>query len=164
VGVALLIGGYFVWFSHPGAETDQTINYNEATSEEKQAAEDHKKEVAKEQERANASVENNNNQDDKKSVIPLITAWGQATAGSDFKLNGFVPDIIETNGSCTLTMTRGNNTVSKSRVALADAKNTTCGQTIIPFGELEPGQWIATLSYESSGSAGVSETTVVEVK
>lgn len=137
-----------------------TVNYTEATDEEKQAAEDHKRDIAQNDDTAQPR----DSSSDKKNVTPFITAWGQASAGSDFKLNGFVPNVIETDGKCTLTMTRGDKQATKTRVALADAKSTTCGQTIIPYGDLEPGEWEAVLSYSSPRSSGSSEVTTVEVK
>lgn len=168
VAVVLITGGAAATFAYLKSNQEtptETINYTEATDEEKQEAEDHKKDISDNNDSANQpSNDGQDSGDNKKTVTPLITVWGQQSAGSDFKLNGYVPGIIETDGKCTLTLTKGNKKATKTRVALADAKNTTCGQTIISYNDLEPGEWKAVLSYNSPHSSGSSEVTLVEVK
>lgn len=100
------------------------------------------------------------------SVAPVITAYGQpGGAGTEFRLNGFIPNIIESNGTCTLTLTMDSKTASASKAALQNAQNTSCGQLVIPYTELNsPGTWAAILSYSSPTSSGSSAAMKITIK
>lgn len=98
----------------------------------------------------------------KKSVSVNITTWYQDS--DNINVNGFVSDIVEDGGTCTLRLTRDSNTVSQQRQAIANATNTSCGVTSIPLAKLAPGVWQATLSYASSTSMGTSSPIQVTVK
>ncbi len=115
-------------------------------------------------------AENQSNQteptapDTKKNVSPIITYWGQESPGTDFEANGRVAGVIESDGTCTLTLTKGGKSVSTKRTALANAQDTTCGLMTIKFSSLTAGDWKAVLSYSSSKSQGSSSAIVVKVE
>jgi hypothetical protein len=71
-------------------------------------------------------------------------ATGQVTAG------GFVSGVIETGGTCTLSLTRGSAVVTDQTAATPDSSTTQCGDLSIAAAKLTAGTWEATLSYSSS--------------
>lgn len=100
----------------------------------------------------------------KKQVTPVISAWGQASAGSDMEFNGYVAGIIEKGGTCTITLASGGAKVTKSRESFDDAQNTSCGLIRVERNKLSAGTWQAVLSYESVKYSGSSDIVNVEVK
>lgn len=99
----------------------------------------------------------------KKSVSPVMTV-SQSSAGANVKANGYVPGIVEQGGKCTLTLTKGSDTVNQSGNAFNDAQSTNCGLLEISRTQLTSGTWQAVLSYSSSKSAGNSSPANIEVK
>ncbi len=166
--ITTLIVGILVWWLfiyNPDERGTDDINYDPPTEQEVQETEQNKEEVIKQTE-----AENQSNQteptapDTKKNVSPIITYWGQESPGTDFEANGRVAGVIESDGTCTLTLTKGGKSVSTKRTALANAQDTTCGLMTIKFSSLTAGDWKAVLSYSSSKSQGSSSAIVVKVE
>lgn len=163
--VVLLGVGAFWFFNRSGdtAQNEDSINYGPPTETEISETDQHKEELAEElsedEENGNQSGDNA----DKRSVTPIISFWGQQPEGSDLEVNGYVPGIVEKNGSCTATLTRSNETVEETKLALDDAQTTSCGLIVIPRSELSAGDWSLSLRYESPYSAGLSETVTVTI-
>ena len=103
--------------------------------------------------------------DDRSQVTPLVTYAGPSTDGSGTEVSGFVPDLVESGGTCTTTLTSqaGGETHHLSTEAEADASTTICFAVVFPASDLAPGTWDAVIAYESASSAGSSATTSVEV-
>jgi hypothetical protein len=164
IGAGLLMA----WVYTSGLEVardNQPIDYSPATKEDKALNDAHKAKLGAEPSGQTPSNTTPASGDTKKQVTPTITAYGQpAGPSSEFKLNGFVPGIIESDGTCTLTLTKGETVVTVDKGALQNAQNTSCGQLVVPFEKLSTGTWQAVLSYESSMSSGPSATTQVEIK
>lgn len=99
---------------------------------------------------------------DRQSVTPVISTWGQDS--ENLMVNGFVQNIVEDGGTCTLTLKKAANVVIQSRQAVANATNTSCGQTDVALSRLSPGVWNATLSYNSTTAAGTSASVDITVK
>lgn len=111
------------------------------------------------------TIPNTNNNDQLKLVSPNISAWGQPSGpGTDFVINGYIPHIIEKGGECTVSLTKDGVNKTATKTALQNAQDTTCGQLRIPFSSLSPGSWVATISYRSSTSEGISQPVNIEVK
>lgn len=147
------------------ASDNQATDYSPATKEDKGFNDAHKKELgtdATEQAPSDTATTNGT----KQKVTPVITAHGQPEGpGTDLKLNGFVPGIIEDNGVCTLTLTREAKNVTVSKTALQNAQDTSCGQLTMTFAEIgSKGIWSAVLSYDSPSSSGLSKITQIEIK
>jgi hypothetical protein len=162
------IFGYWLYSQRSGTDSvnigsvsgPERLDLNPATDEEKQVGEDAKDKIVADMDASNSRPGTSSNSD-KTKVTPFISA--ARVDGDSFKLNGYVPSVIETDGTCVATMTKDRITVTESRQAMQNAQNTTCGQIIIPKSKLESGTWQATLSYSSSRSAGTSEKVNVEV-
>jgi hypothetical protein len=84
-------------------------------------------------------------------------------ADEGVQVSGYVADLVEQGGTCTLTLTGAGGSASVSSPAQPDARTTTCGHLTVPRADVTPGTWEATLSYRSARSAGTSEAMEVTV-
>lgn len=137
------------------------ITYQEATEAEKQESENIKKENSEQIDNSQGAPTSNES-GQKKTVTPIITAWSQDSSG-DLRINGYVPEVTEEDGTCSYTLTNGNMEVEQSRSALLNAQSTSCGQIVISSNKLSPGQWKITLTYSSSNSKGTSDETTIQI-
>ena len=90
-------------------------------------------------------------------VLPQLSYAGPGAAEGTVDVSGFIPVIIEEDGTCSFALTSGGRTVTKASSGLADAASTTCGQVTIPSSELGAGTWSVTLKYTSDAYSGTSE-------
>lgn len=88
--------------------------------------------------------------------------WGFDAATATAQVGGYA-DVVETGGTCTLVLTRGDDRASVAGAAQPDAASTTCGTLSVPRSELSAGSWTAELSYTSATSTGVAPTITIEV-
>lgn len=93
-------------------------------------------------------------------VVTTFSGWNQSS--SSVEVGGYA-ETIEPDGSCTLTLTLHNTTVTRSRTAVADASTTSCGSLTVPSSDLSAGTWQAILSYSSSHSTGRAAPVMIEV-
>lgn len=145
-------------FGEPAASKDNEINYDPPTDAEKQDAETHKDSLPEK----NEDTEEDN--PGKKKATVEITTWAQKT--TTLNVNGFVSNIIEEGGTCTLTLTNVEEQtikVTQSRKAEPNANDTDCGAIDVPLSKLRSGTWEATLSYDSSTTSGESDIVELEV-
>lgn len=161
--MALGFAGYKYYLGASNGNQD-SIDYSPATQDDKKFNDNIKQDIVDDTpEPARPSSTEATNK--KNNITPAITVYGQPEGrGTDFTLNGFVPGIIETDGKCTLTLSKNGQTVTTTKEALRNAQNTSCGQMVISYVKLTPGTWEATLSYASSTSEGSSGPVIVEVK
>jgi hypothetical protein len=96
-------------------------------------------------------------------VDVVLTYAGYDEATSTVQANGFVAGVIEEGGTCTLTLTRGDDEVTASSTAAADATTTTCGLIETSAG-IGAGTWEAVLAYSSADAHGVSGSLEVVVR
>jgi hypothetical protein len=94
----------------------------------------------------------------------VITYAGQDPDTSAVQVGGYVTDVIEDGGTCTLTLTSGSTTRTASAQAQADASTTDCGGLEVAAAELKSGTWKAVLSYASPGYQGAAPAVSVAVK
>jgi hypothetical protein len=162
VVVALELTNTTHWF-HSAAD-NSGINYGPPTKAEINDSES-RKSNSPIQSDATSSDSTPSSQTTKKRVTPEITNFAQKS--STFNVNGFVSGVVESSGTCTLTLTSKtdpSNKVSQSRSSEANATNTTCGVISVPLSKLSAGTWNAVLSYSSSTSAGASDVMPLEVQ
>lgn len=77
--------------------------------------------------------------------------------------SGFVPEV-EADGTCTLTLTRGDDVRTIEAPAEADATTTVCGGLTMTTTGLPLGDWHATIGYQSATRSGVSAPTTVTIR
>ena len=159
----LAFGAWLLFISEPATVNDSkaasSINNSPATSQD-QSFSDSKKD----RQPVTNSDKPANNSPDRKKVEVTITTYNANDSGY-LSVNGYVSDIVENDGTCTLTLTdSANKSVATTRKGLADATTTTCGESTVALSELHPGTWRAVLSYSSDTSIGTSEPVNIEVE
>jgi hypothetical protein len=87
--------------------------------------------------------------------VTLVFAEWDA-AGGRLEAGGFVADVIQSGGTCTLTASRNGIEVEATREGEADATTTSCGVLTLPGDRLGAGDWQVTLSYRSATHGGSS--------
>jgi hypothetical protein len=88
-----------------------------------------------------------------------VTMTASAQNGSMYQMR-FQIDAPTNEGTCTLTLTKGASTVTKTATVQALAKISTCQGFDVPVSELSTGQWTVSLSYESDTLTGSTTSTI----
>lgn len=144
-------GSIFGWKKPP--VKDASINYNPPTEEQKQAGENTKDASLNSPEEQKP---NNTNETPtpptpspgkKDSVSLIITAANQNPPS--FQIRSEI-GAVTSEGTCTLTLTKGSKTVTKTAEVQALPRISTCKGFDIPLSELSSGQWNVTLHFENS--------------
>lgn len=162
--VAIVSFGVFFFYDRQNdsklVDSENNISYAPSTQSDKQLNNSVKENAVGDEDKPVTTTT-----EGKRGVKPVISAWGQPGGpGSDLRINGYVPSIIEANGTCTVTLTKDSLTASSSKGALQNAQDTSCGQLIIAYSKLSPGTWRAVLTYNSTASEGSSDAVEIEVK
>ncbi len=93
----------------------------------------------------------------KKSVQVSITASGQNN--SLYQIRALIGALMD-DGTCTLVLTQGPNSVTKTATTQALASSSTCRGFDIPVSELGTGQWQLDLSVSSPTLIGSVNSTI----
>lgn len=96
-------------------------------------------------------------------VSPFITSAGWDQANSGISVSAFVPSIVESGGTCTITATLGGVVTTDSYDATASATTTDCGTHLMTSNTLTSGSWQVTVSYTSATSSGTSAASEVVI-
>ena len=96
-------------------------------------------------------------------VAPQLTYYGWVADIEAVEVGGIVMGIVESGGTCTLALRQGPEEVVVSAEAVDNVTSTSCPAMTVPGDRLQPGTWLATLSYESETSRGVGNAVEVEV-
>ncbi len=170
VALSIVIVAACIWYffarenqstiSEETVDTVGSINYNPPTDSEKDASEAAKDAIVDEQQNQQS---NSGTTQSKKKAIVVANPYGENPEGDAIEVNGFVSNIIEDGGICTLSLKKDGKSVSVQRTATADAQTTTCGLLVIARAKLSQGSWQGTLHYESPKAEGTSSNFVVEV-
>jgi hypothetical protein len=96
------------------------------------------------------------------SRVSIVYADWTTTSGA-VEVGGFVGGVVESDGTCTLTLTQGSTSVTASLPGEPDATSTSCAGLEVPGAQLAPGTWTAVVTYESSTSRGESPAVEVQV-
>lgn len=166
IGVLLIgsVGGVLAYNKYANNDSAQPtsadgsgINYSPPTKEDQKANDVYKNTLGNQQD--NQSSGNTNA---KKSVKPVILSSGQTDTA--VKVSGHVPGVLEDNGTCILTMTKGSAKVTGSRAATPNVSEMSCGFISIERSKLSVGNWTATITYKSKTAGGTSTPQTVKVE
>lgn len=157
-------GNLFGWHKNNSSATvtSKGINYKPPTSDQKKTGDQIK------QESLDASNGKTNTQSDtppaptphtgsKSTVGVSITASNQN--GNTYQIRSQI-DTPTDAGTCTLTLTKGSASVTKTAGVQALAKVSTCKGFDIPTDELSPGVWQMTLHFENDTLTGSTSGTI----
>lgn len=137
----------------------ESINYNPATDTEKSEAESHKNNLS------NSSNQGSSNATGGGVSAVTVTMTYASDADNQVEAGGYVTGFTEEGGTCTLTLTKGSQTVSQTSTGFIDVNKITCPQITISKQRLsERGQWTAVLSYKSNKAAGSSSPQEVSIQ
>jgi len=149
---------------HKNNMTDQ-INYNPPTQEEKKAGDRRKSEVDQQEQRRTQTQPSEvkpGKKTNKKDVTVVITDANQYE--DIIEVRAFIPDYYE-NGTCTVTFTKGTQSLTKTTPAYKDISTTICTNPLIKRSEFtENGSWYVRVSYTSGGAEGISSEQKVMIK
>ena len=129
--------------------TEPTVNLAPPTVDQQAAAEEQKKQ----------SLENTSTSNTSSTLPVTITRANQNS--STLQIGTMIEKVTNT-GSCTLTLRKGDQTVSRTSNIQAGPNNSTCQGFDVPITELSTGTWtikVDVVSGEVSGSAS-SEVTI----
>lgn len=138
----------------PNTSTGTTINLDPPTAQDKQAVDQHKDELSKQQTPTDSTG--------KKVVTPVIVDAGQYE--QQIEVRSFVPEIYESTGSCTIIFTKDGSKIVKQVAATPDATTTRCSNLTVARSEFSAGTWTIVVSYSSPTAQGSSQTKTFEVK
>jgi hypothetical protein len=93
----------------------------------------------------------------RRQVDVSQTYSGWEADSSTLTVGGYVSGVVESGGTCTLTVTKGKSVARATSSASPDASTTDCAQLAVPGAKLSSGTWSGVLSYESSTSTGQSQ-------
>jgi hypothetical protein len=94
-------------------------------------------------------------------VVATWSGWVDDPAGVE--VSGFVSGVVESGGTCRLTLTHAGSTVTAEQPGEPDASTTVCPTLQVPAAQLTTGSWQAVLTYSSPTSSGTSAASTVEV-
>src|SRR4030095_16005060 len=166
--VAILIATVgVVWFVNRGDDTpstsnsqpDSSINYGPPTEEEKQETERHKQELEDKLGSDNSSTP----APPSGSQASIVMTYATYTNGG-VEASGFVSNVFEDGGTCTLTLSKGSLSVTGNSQGFVDVNKTSCPPIVINRSQIpESGDWTAVLSYSSSSAKGSSSSQTINV-
>lgn len=162
--LAVVVVAASAWFylgptpaKHNNSDTPSTINYAPATPQEKAESDQHKQDIVHNQGQSDTNAPPST----PSSVTPIIVDTNQY--GNAVEVRGFVPQITESNGTCTYTFT-GASTFTRQQAAVADATTTRCPVIALPSTLFAKGTWNVTITYKSPLHEGTSENKSFEVQ
>ena len=92
-----------------------------------------------------------------------VTFYGWDPTHQVVQVGGYVTGVIESGGTCTLTLTKDGRSVTGNSQARPDATTTSCGAITVPGAQLSGGSWQAVLSYRSADHAGAAAAVPIQV-
>lgn len=136
--------------SQPSEPTQSTVSQSEDNNgnsggEETQNSPPEQDANKEKSSRSNSATESSS----KKKVTPVITY--ASNSSSDKRVFGYVPGIVEGDGTCTFTFS-GNGSVVKKTDGVEDVSKTNCATTP-PSGS----GWSVVLAYSSDQAEGISQ-------
>lgn len=138
-------------------DTDVTsINYDPPSNEEKNAGNEQKAEIAKQDKSANTTELTPSG---KQKVTPIITSANQNS------VSAYVPGIFEENGKCRALFSSGSESFSLESEGFGNVSYTQCAPFSLQVSDFpKKGQWNVVVSYSSGVAEGESQSQQIEVK
>jgi len=167
--LALLTAAFLVYFfllggnktSEQISDADTTtrptndVDYSGASEEDIATSQDGKK---------NSSDENTAEGTPTPSGNVTVGVTFADVIGSNLEIRAFTPSVIEGDGKCTATLTKGTETVTQSSPAFIDATSTQCEPIYIDVAKFpSKGVWTLKVDYSSSAHKGTSESSKVTI-
>lgn len=165
LAIMLAVGGAAYYFAEKDNSVKEvsgpeqgpdSINFDPPTNEELQQKEENKKEVAA-KETAGAGT---TKPPSSVKASPIITSHG--VYDGQVEVGSRVPGVFEQSGTCTLQLSKGGTTKTKSQRAVQNVSEMSCGFISIPVNQLSQGSWTAIIKYSSNKYNG--QSTPVQIR
>lgn len=151
----LLICGVFLWAQSrqltnttQDSPTEETINYQSATQEEKKETDSHKESIVEQDKSRSAASDS-----DYSDIAVFITSAKQNSSNLAVEVRGYANTFAD-KGKCILTLTKGSSRVETSVTAVQNVSTMSCPKLSIDRSKLSPGSWEAKLTYTSTTGQG----------
>lgn len=95
------------------------------------------------------------------TVVVAYSGWDPV--GLVAEATVYVDGVVESNGTCTMTLTGASGSTAGQATAIADATTTSCGTIQILSSALGAGSWTGVVTYDSGTAAGSSAQFTIEV-
>jgi len=99
----------------------------------------------------------------RTAVTPFVTAASWDQPSGTLTVTALVPNLVELDGTCTVTATNGSITLSASATSAPGANDTECNPMMLSGSRLTAGTWSLVVAYSSKRSVGVSAARTVAV-
>lgn len=131
-----------------------SVDYSGPTEEERAAGDEQK-------EKNEQTTNNNRDTATGQAAHVVVTDAGQYD--DIIEVRSFIPDFYQ-DGTCTITFTQGNRTLTKEAPAYRDSSTTICTNPMIKRSEFaSPGEWKLTVTYTAPDATGQSEPRTVHI-
>lgn len=145
----------------PGSRTPGNTIYSPTTEEERKETEQFKKELEANQNSASQPT----NQSGQGKITATVVITSLQFVEQTVKISGFVSNVFEDGGTCTLSLSATGQTVEATSQGVADVNKSSCPEISIPKTSLKSGvTYTAKLSYTSSAASGTSQSQTIQVK
>ena len=159
--VILLSGGTFAYYA---SSTDKNTDNPSEASVDDNATPAAENTESPDQAKAKIAGESEKSQSQAgvKNVEPSITFAGERNG--NIEVRSYVAGIYESNGTCTITFTKGGHKVSRSVDGVKDATYTLCPRVVINRDDFPvSGDWTLVVSYSSPSANGKSESRIIKI-
>ena len=168
IAIIVLAGGIFTYFT-----TLSSDNHYQSTSSKTESKESDSTEPTDSDSSSNTSNSTNPEREKEKNITP---AYEGDDANNNASLTGVIThkSVVDDNliirttmdqtlssGSCTLTMTNRQKTVTKSSDVAQNPSSSTCEGFDIPMSELGSGNWNIEIVVTSGEKTGILKDSVV---
>lgn len=95
---------------------------------------------------------------DSGKTVVAVAISSAGVIDNQLEIRSFIPSVIEGNGTCTATLSKGVSRLAYSSSSFIDSTSSICTPLYIPVSDFpEAGEWNLVLTYSSPSSVGTSE-------
>lgn len=151
-------GNFFGWQPLPQNQTSQEASDEDTTPDPEAPPSD--EQIKDGESIKRDSIENENKEQPETTSLTITTAR-QASTGERLIIRTLIQRTT-TQGSCSLTMSKDEERVTRTAILQALPNGSTCQGFDIPFSDLSPGVWTVKVDY-TNGTDFATDTEKVEV-
>jgi len=134
----------------PDEERQPTINLNPPTQDQIDSAQQIKEDSVNQSETPQAP---------KEELAVTITAKNQNNSASTLQIRTLISSTVA-NGTCTLTLTKGDTVVTLNAGIQSGPSDSTCQGFDVPLSQLSTGQWSIKINVNSGSASGKATSEV----
>ena len=141
-------------------QSQSNTSLKPATDEEKNAGSQAKSSTMNTTDTSSNSSKNSNPSTPTQSTSSVdVQTTASSQNGTTYQLR-YLISAVTNDTTCTLTLSNGQTTVTKTAKTQALAQSSTCQGFDIPTSELSPGTWQTTMTVSGGGITGTTASTI----